>query len=332
MAECIRRQLELLEHSVLSPAACFADASAGRPRPEKQCDFRTDFQRDTDRIVHSMSFLRLKQKTQVFLSPQGDHYITRLTHTLQVSQIARTMARALRLNENLTEAIALGHDVGHTPFGHAGEWALDEMSGRGFRHYEHSVRVLQRLEKDGRGLNLTREVTDGILRHTCGEWASTAEGRLVRLADRIAYVNHDIEDAVRAGIIRADDIPRPLLENLGRTKSERITTLVRGVVENGAACGFTGVGARLEPYFDRLHEFMYERVYNSPVAKSEESKAVEMVKTLYRYFSEHPDRLPEKRSPDADDDQAIVDYIAGMTDRYAVSVFENIFVPKGWGA
>ena len=331
MTNCVRKTLESAEHDSLSPLACFADESAGREREEPRCEFRTDFQRDTDRIIHSPSFSRLKQKTQVFLSPQGDHYITRLTHTLQVSQIARTISRALRLNENLTEAIAMGHDVGHTPFGHAGEWALDELCEGGFRHYEHSVRVLQRLEKNGRGLNLTAEVIDGIINHTKGEWAHTLEGRIVRLADRIAYVNHDIEDAVRAGIICESDLPDELRNNLGATKSARITTLVRGVVAAGAESGCTGVSDALEPFFKQLHDFMFENVYKNPAAKSEEQKAVEMVKTLYRHFYSHPDRLPDPSAVDAVGlSQAIVDYIAGMTDRYAIGVFETLFIPRSW--
>ncbi len=329
----IRRMLEQTEHQIFSPLAAFADAAVGRPRPEPPCAFRTLFQRDTDRIVHSPAFSRLKQKTQVFLSPEGDHYTTRLTHTLQVSQIARTMARALRLNENLTEAIALGHDVGHTPFGHAGEWALDEMCEGGFRHYEHSVRVLQVLEKGGRGLNLCAEVTDGIRCHTKDEWAVTLEGRLVRLADRIAYVNHDIDDAIRAGIIAREDIPEELREGLGETKSQRISTLVRSVVERGAESGCTGFDPAIEPLFDKLHEFMFDNIYKNPVAKAEESKAVDMVRTLYDYFIHNPDRLPA----DLDNplierglSQTVVDYIAGMTDRYAVKVFNELFVPKSW--
>ncbi len=319
---------------ILAENASFADQSKGRQRLEKPCDFRTDFQRDTDRIVHSPSFSRLKQKTQVFLSPRGDHYTTRLTHTIQVSMIARTMARAMSLNENLTEAVAMGHDVGHTPFGHAGEWALNEMCGSegGFRHYENSVRVLQFLEKDGNGLNLTAEVIDGIQNHTKDKWPDCLEGRLVRLADRIAYVNHDIEDAVRAGIIRQTDIPAEIRDALGPTKSARITALVAGVIRHGVDCENPGPGPELQKYFDGLHDFMFERVYKNPVAKSEESKAEQMVKTLYRHFYQHPDAL-EKRAPvDRENlSQSVADYIAGMTDRYAVSVFEELFVPRGWG-
>lgn len=328
----IRLMLERQEHQILCPSAAFSDQSAGRPKPEKPCDYRTDFQRDTDRIIHCSSFARLKQKTQVFLSPRGDHYTTRLTHTLQVSQIARTMARAMRLNENLAEAIALGHDVGHTPFGHAGEWALDELCEIGFRHYEHSVRVLQKLEKDGKGLNLTAEVVDGIVNHTKGKWAATLEGRLVRLADRIAYVNHDIEDAVRAGIISPAELPDEIRENLGDSKSRRITVLVDSVVRGGTQSGCTGFGAQLDPYFDKLHDFMFENVYKNPAAKSEESKAVEMVKTLYRYFYDHPEKLPDGCRPCSTMtvEQGVSDYIAGMTDRYAISVFESLFVPKAW--
>lgn len=329
----IRQQLERNEHIILSGQAAFADRSLGRQRAEKPCDIRTDFQRDTDRIVHSNSFRRLKHKTQVFLSPEGDHYITRLTHTLQVSQIARTMARALRLNENLTEAIALGHDVGHTPFGHAGEWALNEVYPGGFRHYDHSVRVLQRLEKNGQGLNLTAEVIDGIRTHTKGPEAMTFEGRLVRLADRIAYVNHDIEDAVRAHIIREDELPSELCAVLGTTKSKRITTLVKSVIENVQNTGVVAVGKEIAPAFDALHAFMFDHIYTDSRAKSEESKATQMVRMLYGYFKEHYDKLPDDCKLIGDKDgkeQAVTDYIAGMSDHYAITVFESIFVPKAW--
>ncbi len=333
MELCIREQLEKNEHLYLSEHAAFSDQSRGRERPEKPCDLRTDYQRDTDRIVHSNAFRRLKHKTQVFLSPEGDHYITRLTHTLQVSQIARTMARALRLNENLTEAIALGHDVGHTPFGHAGEWALNDVYPGGFKHYEHSARVLQRLEKNGRGLNLTAEVLDGIRTHTKGTEAVTLEGRLVRLADRIAYVNHDIEDAVRAGIIREDDLPIDIREALGNSKSQRITTLVKSVINNVLTKGIVAVGEDIAPMFDTLHNFMFANIYTNSKAKTEETKAAEMVRMLYRYFTEHYDKLPKEYRYIGDRDgeeQAVVDYIAGMSDQYAVTVFESIYVPRAW--
>jgi len=327
----IRQRYEQNEHLVLSPSAAFADQSKGRPREEEPCPIRTVFQRDTDRIVHSNAFSRLKQKTQVFLSPQGDHYTTRLTHTLQVSQIARTMARALCLNENLTEAIALGHDVGHTPFGHAGEWALDEMLEGGFRHYEHSVRVLQCLEKGGRGLNLCAEVVDGIRNHTKGDWSECLEGRLVRLADRIAYVNHDIDDAVRAGIIAREDVPAR--ELLGDTRSSRITALVNGVIEFAGETGCKSVGPQCAEAFDELHTFMYERVYTNKSAKKEEQKAIDVVKTLFGYFVKHPHRLPEEHRVTAEQlglERAVADYIAGMTDRYAICTYEELFVPRGW--
>ena len=328
----IRQELERKEHLILADNASFADRSKGRERIEKPCDYRTEFQRDIDRIVHSSSFSRLKQKTQVFLSPRGDHYTTRLTHTLQVAMIARTMARAMSLNENLTEAIAMGHDVGHTPFGHAGEWALNDLCESGFRHYEHSVRVLQCLEKDGNGLNLTAEVIDGIKNHTKEKWSDCLEGRLVRIADRIAYVNHDIEDAVRAQIIQLNDVPAEICKVLGLTKSARITALVAGVISHGVDCEDPGPGAELQQYFDKLHDFMFERVYKNPVAKSEEKKAVEMVKTLYEYFYKNPDELAIRAAVDRENlSQSVVDYIAGMTDRYAVGVFEELFIPKGWG-
>ena len=331
----IRQELEKKEHLILASSASFADKSKGRQRSEKPCDFRTDYQRDTDRIVHSSSFSRLKQKTQVFLSPRGDHYTTRMTHTIQVAMIARTMARAMSLNENLTEAIAMGHDVGHTPFGHAGEWALCkalEDEGGAFRHYEHSVRVLQCLEKDGKGLNLTAEVVDGIINHTSGKWSDCLEGRLVRIADRIAYVNHDIEDAVRAQIISQTDIPAEIRDVLGQTNTARITTLVAGVIEHGVDCVEPGPGLELQKHFDKLHEFMFERVYTNSKAKSEENKAKEMIETLYDYFYKNPEELAKRAPVNRDHlSQSVVDYIAGMTDRYAVNVFEELFVPRGWG-
>ncbi len=319
------------EHKILSSYACFADKSRGRLFSEPECDIRTCFQRDRDRIVHSNSFRRLKHKTQVFLSPEGDYYRTRLTHTLEVSQIGRTIAVALRLNENLTEAIALGHDLGHTPFGHAGERALDSVFPDGFKHYTHSLRVVDVIEKRGRGLNLTAEVRNGIERHTSGEQAFTLEGRIVRLADRIAYINHDIDDAVHAKILSDDDIPLEIKKTLGFGKGERINNLVKSCINNSEddICLDDGV----QQAFDELHDFMYRNVYTNPECKSEESKAIDMICWLYEYFSLHPLELPEeytmiclKEGPQ----RAACDYIAGMTDRYAVHTFNRLRVPGSW--
>jgi len=320
-----------LEHSILSPRAAFAD-EALRLRPEPPCEIRTAFQRDRDRILHSSAFRRLKHKTQVFLSPEGDHYRTRLTHTLEVAQIARTIARALRLNEDLTEAVALGHDLGHTPFGHAGERALDRVFPPGFRHYEQSLRVVDKLEKDGRGLNLTGAVRNGIERHTNGPQASTLEGQCVRLADRVAYINHDIDDAVRAGVLAESDIPASIQSVLGQSKSARINTLVLSAVHNSDES--ISLSADILEAFGALHSFMFERVYTNPRCKSEESKAIDMITWLYQYFTSHTDKLPEDYRQIREEEgpeRASVDYIAGMTDRFAVHTFEACFVPKGWG-
>ncbi|WOC31197.1 MULTISPECIES: deoxyguanosinetriphosphate triphosphohydrolase [Caproicibacterium] len=335
----IREQTEKIEQTILSPLATLACRTAGRQYPEEEDDLRTAFQRDRDRIIHCKSFRRLKHKTQVFLSPEGDHYRTRLTHTLEVAQIARTIARCLRLNEDLTEAISLAHDLGHTPFGHAGEHALNEIcsvspmedGSSGFRHYEQSVRIVERLEKNGHGLNLTAEVRDGILCHTCGAQAKTPEGRIVRVADRIAYINHDIEDSERAGILREDQLPESVTAVLGHSKRERIDRLVRSVVR----CSTDGV-MRMEPEiqkaFDDLHAFMYASVYVNPHAKSEEKKIPLVIEKLYEYaqVSEH---LPEDMRRIAKEDgvrRAAVDYIAGMTDPYAVELFERVYVPHAW--
>ncbi len=319
------------EHMLLSPYAAFADESRGRLQEEAPCAIRTCFQRDRDRIIHCNSFRRLKHKTQVFLSPAGDYYRTRLTHTLEVSQIGRTIAVALRLNENLTEAIALGHDLGHTPFGHAGERALDQVYPEGFRHYEQSLRVVDVIEKDGRGLNLTAEVRNGIERHTSGEDAFTLEGRVVRLADRIAYINHDIDDAVHAKVMCEEDIPLEVRKALGFHKSERINTLVRACIEHSGET--IALGDEAQQAFDEIHAFMFRQVYTNPVCKSEESKAMDMVCWLYEYFAAHPLELPEeyallcyKEGPQ----RAACDYIAGMTDRYAVHTFNRLRIPGSW--
>lgn len=319
------------EHRVLSPNACFSDESRGRNRHEEECELRTCFQRDRDRVIHSNSFRRLKHKTQVFLSPQGDYYRTRLTHTLEVSQIARTIAIALGLNEALTEAIALGHDLGHTPFGHAGERALNSVCDGGFRHYEQSLRVADVIEKEGRGLNLTQEVRDGIERHTSGKEAFTLEGRIVRLADRIAYINHDIDDAVHACVLKETDIPEDIRETLGQNKSQRINKLVLSAVNNSK--NDIILGEDCADAFATLHSFMFERVYTNPVCKGEEARAIEMIKWLYEYFLMNPDEMPSEYKTIREKEgveRAACDYIAGMTDRYAVHTFEKLFVPRSW--
>lgn len=319
------------ERLILCDKAMFSSKTAGRRFPEAESDLRTCYQRDRDRIIHCKAFRRLKHKTQVFLSPESDHYRTRLTHTLEVAQIARTIARALRLNEDLTEAIALGHDLGHTPFGHAGERALQELTNTGFTHYEQSVRVCERLEKNGRGLNLTAEVLDGILHHTRGEEAHTLEGRIVRTADRVAYINHDIDDAVRAGVIAESDIPRDIAAALGDTKSRRINTLVESIVKNSGDT--IKMDSETEKYYDRLHEFLFESVYKNPIAKSEETKVSGIVEGLIKYFLKNPEKMPEeylKIAAEEDAERAVTDYIAGMTDHYAVTVFSNIYIPKAW--
>lgn len=327
-----RERYELAEDRWLRPEATRAAQSRGRDRAEEPCAYRTAFQRDRDRILHCKSFRRLKHKTQVFLSPEGDHYRTRLTHTLEVSQIARTIARALQLNEDLTEAISLGHDLGHTPFGHAGERALDARMEGGFRHYEQSVRVVERLERDGRGLNLTFEVRDGIRCHTKGQEAVTPEGRVVRLADRLAYIHHDMDDALRAGILREEDVPAKLRERLGETHAERINTLITAVVEHSSGEQI-GMDPETQAAFDGLHTFMFDAVYLNPVAKREEGKVDGFVDRLFAYFSAHPDRLPPEYADVREREgvkRAVCDYIAGMTDNYALEVYRGLFIPSGW--
>lgn len=327
-----REFIEETERKTLSPFATLSSESRGRKIFQPESDMRTCFMRDRDRILHSNSFRRLKHKTQVFLAPEGDHYRTRLTHTLEVSQIARTIARALRLNEDLTEAIALGHDLGHTPFGHEGERALATVSGLPFRHYEQSVRVAVRLEKNGQGLNLTDEVLDGFLHHTSGEEAYTAEGRTVRLADRIAYINHDIDDAIRAGVLTNDEIPVSIRGILGNSHSKRINTLITSVIENSAA-GRLVMDREVQEAFDTLHTFMFDCVYTNPVAKNEEKKATALIGGIYEHLMKNPDKLPEKYLCIAGEegmDVALCDYISGMTDRYAIQFYSDIYIPKAW--
>ncbi|MCI8869720.1 MAG: deoxyguanosinetriphosphate triphosphohydrolase [Lawsonibacter sp.] len=317
----------------LSPQACLSQNSRGRVRPEEECQVRTCFQRDTDRIVYCKAFRRLKHKTQVFLQPEGDHYRTRMTHTLEVSRIARTIARALALNEDLTEAVALGHDLGHTPFGHAGERLLNEIMPGGFAHYRQSLRVVDRLEKNGEGLNLTWEVRNGILCHTKGQPAATLEGQAVRLADHIAYINHDIEDALRGRVIYPMDIPLEISNILGFSLSQRVNTLVLDAIQasrgRDAICQSEEVGQAMLA----LKDFMFASVYTNPVAKGEEGKAQELLRRLFEYYRKDPDRLP----PDFQEiriqegvDRAVCDYIAGMTDPFAIEQFSQLFIPMSW--
>ena len=329
----LREQTQRAEAQKLSPLACRADQSKGRARPEEECEIRTAFQRDVDRIVYSKAFRRLKHKTQVFLQPEGDHYRTRMTHTIEVSRIARTIARALSLNEDLTEAIALGHDLGHTPFGHAGERSLNKLMPGGFAHYQQSLRVVERLEKNGEGLNLTWEVRNGILCHTKGTPAATLEGQIVRLADHIAYINHDIQDAMRGGIIYPMDLPLECTSILGFTHTERIGTLVSDAIEasrdKDSICQSEQVGEAMLA----LKEFMFENVYTNPLAKGEETKAQQMLEFLFDYYLRDPDRLPadfQEIRAEEGAERAICDYIAGMTDPYAVEQFKQIYIPMGW--
>ena len=329
--ECVRQTSERIEEMTLCENAALSSKSAGRAVWEPKCDLRTDFQRDRDRIIHSKAFRRLKHKTQVFLSPESDHYRTRLTHTLEVSQIARTVARAMRLNEDLTEAVALGHDLGHTPFGHAGERALQNLYSGGFTHFEQSVRVCERLEKAGKGLNLTAEVLDGILHHTRGEWASTVEGKVVRVCDRVAYINHDIDDAIRAGVLSESDLPREAVELLGSTKSQRINSLVKSSIEN------SDTDIKMDPdterCYDMLHKFLFAEVYSNPKAKSEESKVNGIVEGIFTYLLKNPDKFSQEYRAVLEAEgaeRAAADYIAGMTDHYAVMVYSDIYVPKFW--
>ena len=331
----IREELEFQEHRRLNPLAAFADQSKGRPSPEedREWDVRTCYQRDTDRIVHSKAFRRLMHKTQVFLQPEGDHYRTRMTHTLEVARIARSITRALGLNEDLAEAIAMGHDLGHTPFGHAGERVLTEMLGRPFRHNEQSLRVVDVLEKDGAGLNLTHEVRNGILCHTGDPWPATLEGMVVRRSDQIAYVNHDMDDAIRAGVLSDDDVPRSIAAVLGHNHRERINSLVCDAIVTSREAGTVQLSPKVDTALRDLRSFMFDRVYRNPVVKGEETKAKDMLKQLYEYYVNHPEALPEDFQPQMSFEgleRTVCDYIAGMTDNYAVDKFEEIFIPLGW--
>lgn len=331
----IREMAEQREMDNLSPFASLSRNSKGRELEEPQCDIRPVYQRDRDRILHCKSFRRLKHKTQVFLSPQGDHYRTRLTHTLEVAQTARTITRALRLNEDLAEAIALGHDLGHTPFGHAGEAALDEICPLGFTHYEQSVRIVELLEKKGKGLNLTWEVRDGILNHGMARSPSTLEGGVVRLSDKIAYLNHDIDDAERAGILKEEEIPKKFREILGGTTRDRLNTLIHDIVKNSMGRKEVIMSEEMAEAMQGLRSFMFANVYQNPRAKQEERKAKELLQELYRYYSRHLEGLPEEyreliEKRDQPQERVVCDYIAGMTDQYSMDKFVEIYIPKSW--
>lgn len=330
----IREEIEQMERENLSPYATLSVNSKGRDIPEPPCDIRPVFQRDRDRILHSKAFRRLKNKTQVFLTPKGDHYRTRLSHTLEVSQNARTIAKALRLNEDLVEAIALGHDLGHTPFGHAGEFVLNELCEDGFRHNEQSVRTVEKLEKNGRGLNLTWEVRDGILNHQSKLTPNTLEGKIVRFSDKIAYINHDIDDAIRAQVLQEEDIPLELKKTLGFTTKQRLNTLIHNIIMNSRERDDIVMSAEIEQAMIDLRHFMYENVYKNPIAKGEEVKAKAMIEQLYQYYMDHIELLPGKylRMLDEGEKQqrVVCDYIAGMTDQYAIAKFSEYFLPQAW--
>ena len=327
----VRTRTEEIERLTLAPWATFSDESRGRQRPEEQDPIRPVFQRDRDRVLHCKAFRRLKQKTQVFLSPEGDLYRTRLTHPLDVSQSARTSARARRLNEDRTEAISLAHDLGHTPFGHAGERALDKLTPGGFKHYMQSLRVVDKLEKDGQGLNLTWEVRNGIVTHTKGTWAATPEGRIVRMADQIAYVNHDIEDAVRAGVLDPATLPKDCTAVLGQTKSARITTMINSILAHSD--GDVAVGAEENEAFLALRDFMYATVYVDKTAKAEEQKVDKVIGELYEYYLAHVDQMSNfyvQLAYQDNPERAVTDYISGMSDEFAIRTFEDVFVPRKW--
>ncbi|MCR5625099.1 MAG: deoxyguanosinetriphosphate triphosphohydrolase [Lachnospiraceae bacterium] len=332
----IRERQELREHEILSEDAAFADQSLGRDFEEEQCDIRTCYQRDRDRILHSKAFRRLKQKTQVYLFPEGDHYRTRMTHTLEVAQNARTIARALRLNEDLTEAIALGHDLGHAPFGHAGERALNVImkDNGGFRHNEQGVRVVERLEKNGKGLNLTKEVRDGILNHEIELTPATMEGKIVRMSDKIAYVNSDIDDSVRAGILREEDLPKPIIEMLGNTMNKRLNTLVHDIIINTENTGEVDLSPKIKEAFFDLRKYLFKYVYTNPQAKSEEDKVYTLIEHLYNYYYDEPDEMSEeflKLIEEGEDKKRVVcDFIACMSDNYVVNIYKELMIPKAW--
>ncbi|WP_323985006.1 deoxyguanosinetriphosphate triphosphohydrolase [Fusibacter ferrireducens] len=332
----LREEHERLEHVQLDPRAQKVSDSKGRRLEEEQCPIRTDYQRDRDRITHSKAFRRLKHKTQVFLSPEGDHYRTRLTHTLEVSQISRTIAAALNYNIDLTEAIALGHDLGHTPFGHCGEERLNKIHSTGFKHNEQSLRVVDFLERRNNspfGLNLTFEVRDGILNHNGPNLPITLEGQIVKICDRIAYLNHDIDDAIRADVLKESEIPQEFLSSLGETHGKRINTLIMDLIENSYEKDVIAMSAEKQEAFSRLRKFMFERVYLNKDAKKEEARAEYIVESLYNFYMQNPDKMPEERAEDyhrSEGPEAVKDYVASMSDRYAVNIYKEIFIPKFW--
>jgi len=330
----IRELYEREEHERLSVHAAFSDMSRGRDTPEQESDVRTAFMRDRDRIIHCKSFRRLKHKTQVFLAPYGDHYRTRLTHTLEVSQIARTIARGIRCNEDLTEAIALAHDIGHTPFGHVGERALTKLSGRTFSHNEHGVRVVEKLEKDGRGLNLTWEVRDGIRNHKTSCRPATLEGDIVRISDKIAYISHDIDDGIRAGVLTEEQLPAECTDILGHSTRDRINTMIVDAIMNSQDTDRLVMSPGCYTSMMQLREYMNENLYTNEYVKHEEKKAVKIIEFLYEYFMECPEQLPDDSRAalacGTDRSTVVCDYIAGMTDNFAVEMFEEIYIPKSW--
>ena len=321
------------DKQTLSPYAFLTADTRGRDHPYVPCDMRTEFQRDRDRIIHSQSFRRLMNKTQVFLAPAGDHYRTRLTHTLEVTQIARIIARALRLNEDLTEAAALGHDLGHTPFGHAGEEEMQRLYSPDFTHYKQSLRVVEKLENDGQGLNLTWEVRDGIVNHTGSHLASTLEGVIVKFADRIAYINHDIDDACRGGILCTEDIPKELRNTLGETHSKRINTMVTSVIEASTDRPEIRMAPEIRQATDELRQFLFANVYTNPEAKAEDGKAKGVLAALFEHFTRHPEEMPELYRRGIENESVerfVCDFISGMTDRYAIETYKTLFIPKVW--
>jgi len=329
---CPREEREAIEELLVGEQGVRARDSRGRQIPETECVERTCFQRDADRITHSKAFRRLKHKTQVFLQPEGDHYRTRLTHTLEVTRLSRTVGRALRLNEDLCEAIALGHDLGHTPFGHAGERALDAIFSQGFRHYEQSLRVVDAIEKDGRGLNLCFETRIGILAHTTGHPDESRESRVVRLCDHVAYLNHDLDDAMRAGIVSEAQVPELIRERLGRSNSRRIDAFIQDIIRNGRA-GEIDISPDMRDVWELFHEFMFESVYHNPVAKGEEAKVENILRGIWEHYCARPDKLPEDYRSIAERDgleRAVTDYVSGMTDDYAMYQFGQIFIPMAW--
>jgi dGTPase len=333
----IRESTEQWEEAYLSPYASLSKNSRGRERIEDPCDIRTAYQRDRDRIIHCKAFRRLKHKTQVFLAPEGDHYRTRLTHTLEVSQIARTIAKSLRMNEDLTEAIALGHDLGHTPFGHSGETVLNKICSEGFEHYKQSVRVVEFLEKDGKGLNLTWEVKDGILNHRTSGNPSTLEGGIVRLSDKIAYINHDIDDAIRAKMFVEEDLPECFTGVLGHSVRERLNNLIHDIIGNSFEKQKIIMSPHMEEAMKGLRIWMFNNVYKNEIPKAEEGKAQHLIVMLFQYYMDNPDKLPEEyrnfmEIQGVSKERAVCDYIAGMSDSYSIVKFEELFVPKAWKA